>query len=110
MSAPGDELIVPDPLAVGATRPPIVRPFGVPFAYVIPCMVIPLVLVPLTWNPFWLLLIFPLTMLARSVAGRDHNRLRVWRLAYRSGAMFADRRSWQGDSYDPLGSAWRERR
>ena len=68
-----------------------------------PIVGLPIVLTAVTRNPFWLPVIAVLTVLGRWLVCRDHNRPRVLYLALMSGAMFADRRRWGGDSVDPLG-------
>ncbi len=103
MSAPEDESPVWDPLSVGATRPAVIRGLNVPFWFVLPIVGLPMIIVSITRNPFWLLMIVALTGLGRWLVSRDHNRPRVLYLALISGAMFADRRRWGGDSADPLG-------
>jgi type IV secretory pathway VirB3-like protein len=103
MAIPGDESVPWDALSVGATRPAVIRGLNVPFWFVLPIIGIPMIIVSVTRNPFWLLLIFALTLLGRWVVSRDHNRPRVLYLALISGASFADRRHWGGDSVDPLG-------
>ena len=103
MSAPENESVVWDPLSVGATRPAVIRGLNVPFWFVLPIVGLPMVIVSITRNPFWLLMIVALTGLGRWLVSRDHNRPRVLYLALISGAMFADRRRWGGDSADPLG-------
>ena len=101
--AGADESMPRDALSVGATRPAVIKGLNVPFWFVLPIIGIPMVIVAVTHNPFWLLLIFALTALGRVVVARDHNRPRVLFLALISGAMFADRRRWGGFSVDPLG-------
>ena len=92
-----------DALSVGATRPAVIKGLNVPFWFVLPIIGVPMVIVSVTRNPFWLLLIFALTAIGRWVVARDHNRPRVFYLALISGAMFADRQRWGGFSVDPLG-------
>ena len=103
MTGPGDEAVPWDPLSVGATRPAVIRGLNVPFWFILPIIGMPMVIVAVTGNPFWLLLIVALTALGRWIVARDHNRPRVLFLALISGALFADRRRWGGDSVDPLG-------
>src|SRR3984957_344211 len=103
MAAPEDESVLWDALSVGATRPAVIRGLNVPFWFVLPIIGLPMVIVAVTRNPIWLLLIIALTALGRWVVSRDHNRPRVLYLALISGALFADRRRWGGDSVDPLG-------
>jgi type IV secretory pathway VirB3-like protein len=103
MAAPSDESVPWDALSVGATRPAVIRGLNVPFWFVLPIIGLPMVIVAVTRNPIWLLLIIALTALGRWVVSRDHNRPRVLYLALISGALFADRRHWGGDSADPLG-------
>jgi len=93
-----------DSLSVGATRPAVIRAFGVPFWFILPIMVPPLLLMTVTGNPFWMGLILPLTALGRLLVARDHNRPRVLLLALTSGAMFGDRARWGGVTTDPLGT------
>jgi type IV secretory pathway VirB3-like protein len=45
----------------------------------------------------------PLTILARALVARDYNVPRVLLLWLLSGAAFADRSTWGGDSPDVLG-------
>ena len=91
-------------LSVGATRPAGIRAFGVPFWFILPIMVPPLLLMTVTGNPFWMGLALPLTGLGRLLVARDHNRPRVLMLAMLSGAMFGDRARWGGVTTDPLGT------
>ena len=107
MSAAEAESVPWDPLSVGATRPAVIRGLNVPFWFVLPIIGLPMIIVSITRNPFWLLLIVALTGLGRWLVSRDHNRPRVLYLALISGAMFADRRRWGGDSVDPLGEVRR---
>ena len=107
MASRGDESVPWDALSVGATRPAIIKGLNVPFWFVLPIIGVPMVIVAVTRNPFWLLLILALTALGRWVVARDHNRPRVLFLALISGALFADRRRWGGDSVDPLGEVCR---
>ena len=104
-----DESVPWDALSVGATRPAVIKGLNVPFWFVLPIVGVPLVLVAATRNPFWLLLIIAMTMIGRWIVARDHNRLRVMYLAFISGALFADRQRWGGDSADPLGGMRHER-
>lgn len=99
----GDEDVPWDSLSVGATRPAVLKGFNVPFWFILPILGIPMVVVFFTSNPAWLVLIALLTLLARWIVAKDHNKPRVIMLAFMSGAMFADRRRWGGDSVDPLG-------
>lgn len=92
-----------DALSVGATRPATIKALGIPYLFVLPVMGLPILLVVVTANPFWLLLIAVLTGFARLLVARDHNRLRVLRLAIQSGAAFGDRSRWGGVTADPLG-------
>lgn len=101
----GSEDLPWDGLSVGATRPAVIKGLNVPFWFVLPIIGTPMVLVSVTQNPFWLLMIVVLTALGRWIVSTDHNRPRVLRLALLSGAMFADRHRWGGDSVDVLGSA-----
>lgn len=94
-----------EPLSVGATRPPVVAVLNVPLGFLLPIVALPMALVMLTSNPFWLLLAFVLTVLVRWFVATDHNRPRVLWLAFLSGALWADRRQWGGASADPLGTA-----
>ena len=103
MAAPSDESVPWDALSVGATRPAVIRGLNVPFWFILPIIGLPMIIVSVTRNPFWLLMIVALTILGRWLVSRDHNRPRVLFLALISGAMFADRRRWGGDSVDPLG-------
>ena len=103
MQVQGSETVPWDGLSVGATRPAVIKGLNVPFWFVLPIVGLPMVLVSLTQNPFWLLLIVVLTALGRWIVATDHNRPRVMRLALLSGALFADRQRWGGDSVDPLG-------
>lgn len=96
-----------DGLSVGATRPAVIKAFGIPFWFILPIVGLPLVLVVLTSNPFWLVLILGLTALGRWLVATDHNRPRVLLLAILSGAMFGDRSRWGGVTTDPLGPAHR---
>ena len=105
MASPADENVVWDALSVGATRPATIKGFNVPFWFVLPIIGVPMVIVAVTRNPFWLLLILGLTALGRWIVARDHNRPRALFLGLISGAWFADRRRWGGDSVDPLGEA-----
>lgn len=99
----GDEDVPWDSLSVGATRPAMLKGFDVPFWFIVPILAIPMLVVLLTSNPMWLVLIPLLVLLARWLIARDHNRPRVIMLSFMSGAMFADRGRWGGDSVDPLG-------
>jgi type IV secretory pathway VirB3-like protein len=90
-----------DTLSVGATRPAMLK--GVPFAFIPIIFFGPVIVVFLTWNPAWLLLMVPLTILARALVARDYNMPRVLLLWLLSGAAFADRSAWGGDSPDVLG-------
>jgi len=103
MSAPESESVPWDALSVGATRPAVIKGLNVPFWFVLPIVGLPLLIVATTHNPFWLLLIIVLTVIGRWVVSRDHNRPRVMYLSLISGALFADRERWGGDSVDPLG-------
>ena len=103
MYGPDGEIVPWDALSVGATRPAVIKGLNVPFWFVLPIVGIPLVIMAVTRNPFWLLMIVALTVLGRWLVSRDHNRPRVLYLALISGAMFADRGRWGGDSVDPLG-------
>jgi len=103
MPAPEDETVLWDPLSVGATRPAVIRGLNVPFWFILPIIGLPMIIVSVTRNPFWLLMIVVLTGLGRCAVSRDHNQPRVLYLALISGALFADRRRWGGDSVDPLG-------
>ena len=105
MQPRGDEAVPWDGLSVGATRPAVIKGLNVPFWFVLPIVGLPMLIVSATQNPFWLLLIVVLTALGRWVVATDHNRPRVMRLALLSGALFADRRRWGGDTVDPLGGA-----
>ena len=105
MAPPSEETVPWDALSVGATRPAVIKALNVPFWFVLPIVGPPMVIVAITRNPFWLLLIAALTMLGRWIVARDHNRPRVLLLALISGAAFAERRRWGGDSVDPLGKA-----
>lgn len=102
--ASADEMVW-DALSVGATRPAVIRGLNVPFWFILPIIGLPMVIVSVTQNPFWLFLIIPLTAAGRWVVARDHNRPRVMFLTLISGAMFADRGRWGGYSVDPLGEA-----
>ena len=93
-----------DGLSVGATRPAVMKALGIPFWFILPVVGIPLILVLLTFNPFWLLLIAVLTGLSKWLVAADHNRPRVMLLALLSGATFGDRARWGGDTTDPLGT------
>lgn len=97
-----DEAMLWQPLSVGATRPAVIRGLNVPFWFVIPIVGVPMIIVSITQNPFWLLMILGLTLAGRWLVSHDHNRPRVLFLALISGAMFADRSRWGGDSVDPL--------
>jgi type IV secretory pathway VirB3-like protein len=103
MDGPGGESVPWDGLSVGATRPAVIKGLNVPFWFVLPIVGVPLVIMAVTRNPFWLLMIVALTVLGRWLVSRDHNRPRVLYLALIAGALFADRRRWGGDSLDPLG-------
>jgi type IV secretory pathway VirB3-like protein len=103
MPAPEDETVPWESLAVGATRPAVIRGLNVPFWFLIPVVGLPILLTAATHNPFWLVGIGGLTVLARWLVAGDHNRPRVLYLALMSGSMFADRRRWGGHSVDPLG-------
>jgi type IV secretory pathway VirB3-like protein len=103
MDGPGGENVPWDGLSVGATRPAVIKGLNVPFWFVLPIVGMPLVIMAMTRNPFWLLMIVALTVLGRWLVSRDHNRPRVLYLALISGALFADRGHWGGDSMDPLG-------
>jgi type IV secretory pathway VirB3-like protein len=103
MDGPGGESVPWDGLSVGATRPAVIKGLNVPFWFVLPIVGVPLVIMAMTRNPFWLLMIVALTVLGRWLVSRDHNRPRVLYLALIAGALFADRRRWGGDSVDPLG-------
>jgi type IV secretory pathway VirB3-like protein len=103
MSGLEAETVPWDGLSVGATRPAVIKGLNVPFWFVIPIVGFPLVIMAVTRNPFWLLMIVALTMLGRWLVSRDHNRPRVLYLALIAGALFADRGRWGGDSMDPLG-------
>jgi len=102
MSGSGEE-IPWDALSVGATRPAVIKGLNVPFWFILPIAGIPILFVAITHNPFWLVMILPLTALGRWIVARDHNRPRVLYLALISGALFADKRAWNGDSSDPHG-------
>jgi type IV secretory pathway VirB3-like protein len=91
-----------DSLSVGATRPAVIKGLNVPFWFVLPITLIPMLVVSITKNPLWLLLIVLLTLAGRLVVARDHNRPRVMFLALMSGSVFADRRRWGGVTTDPL--------
>ena len=79
------------------------RMFGVPFWFILPILGLPLALIFITRNPFWIVLVFVLAYAGRSWVSGDHNAPRVLFLSVLSGATFADR-SWRGsDSFDPLG-------
>lgn len=99
----GDETVLWDSLSVGATRPAVLKGFNVPFWFILPIVGLPMILVGITGNPLWLVSIAVLTLLGRWLVARDHNRPRVMFLSLISGAMFADRQRWGGDSVDPLG-------
>lgn len=101
--AGADEMVPWDALSVGATRPAVIKSLNVPFWFVLPIIGIPMIVVSITHNPFWLLLIVGLTAIGRWIVAHDHNRPRVLFLALISGALFADRRRWGGVSVDPLG-------
>lgn len=103
MDDPGGESVPWDGLSVGATRPAVIKGLNVPFWFVLPIVGVPLVIMAVTRNPFWLLMIVALTVLGRWLVSRDHNRPRVLYLALIAGALFADRGLWGGDSMDPLG-------
>jgi type IV secretory pathway VirB3-like protein len=103
MYRPDDEIVPWDALSVGATRPAVIKGLNVPFWFVLPIVGIPLVIMAVTRNPFWLLMIVALTALGRWFVSSDHNQPRVFYLALISGGMFADRGLWGGDSVDPLG-------
>jgi type IV secretory pathway VirB3-like protein len=103
MFGPGSESVPWDGLSVGATRPAVIKGLNVPFWFVLPIVGIPLIIMAVTRNPFWLLMIVALTVLGRWLVSRDHNRPRVLYLALIAGALFADRGRWGGDSVDPLG-------
>jgi len=103
MTGLDDERVPWDVLSVGATRPAVIKGFNVPFWFVLPIIGAPMAVVAATQNPFWLVLIPGLTAAGRWVVASDHNRPRVLFLALISGALFADRRRWGGDSVDPLG-------
>jgi type IV secretory pathway VirB3-like protein len=92
-----------DGLSVGATRPAMIKGLNVPFWFVLPIVGLPLIVMAMTRNPFWLLLIIALTVLGRWLVSHDHNQPRVLYLALISGALFAERARWGGDSADPLG-------
>jgi type IV secretory pathway VirB3-like protein len=102
MLASPRETVPWDGLAVGATRPAMMRGLNVPFWFIIPVVGLPIVFTAVTRDPFWLLGIVVLTVLGRWLVASDHNRPRVLVLALMSGAMFADRRRWGGYSVDPL--------
>jgi type IV secretory pathway VirB3-like protein len=93
-----------DVLSVGATRPAVISGLRVPFWFVLPIIGVPMVVVAVTRNPAWFVLIIILTVLGRWLVARDHNKPRVLWLSLISGAMFADRQRWGGDSIDPLGA------
>jgi type IV secretory pathway VirB3-like protein len=95
-----EERIEWDALSVGATRPAMLK--GVPFAFIPFIFFGPVIVVFLSWNPAWLLLMIPLTILARALVARDYNMPRVLLLWMLSGAAFADRSEWGGDSPDVL--------
>lgn len=101
----GGEEVPWDVLSVGATRPAVIRGLNVPFWFVLPIIGIPMVVVAISGNPFWLLLIVALTAFGRMIVATDHNRPRVLFLSLISGAMFGDRRRWGGISADPLGKS-----
>jgi type IV secretory pathway VirB3-like protein len=103
MYGPGGESVPWDGLSVGATRPAVIKGLNVPFWFVLPIVGIPLVIMAVTRNPFWLLMIVALTVLGRWLVSVDHNQPRVLYLALIAGALFADRGRWGGDSVDPLG-------
>lgn len=103
MASRDDEVMHWDKLSVGATRPAMQKGLNVPFWFLIPILIVPAIVVAITRNPFWLVLILALTLLGRWIVATDHNRPRVLWLSLISGAMFADRQRWGGDSADPLG-------
>ncbi len=102
MLDPREESVSWDMLSVGATRPAVIKGLNVPFWFVLPIVGVPLVFVVLTRNPLWLGLIAGLTVFARWLVARDHNRPRILLLCFLSGAAFADRGAWGGDSVDPF--------
>jgi type IV secretory pathway VirB3-like protein len=104
MPTPPRETVPWDGLAVGATRPAMMRGLNIPFWFIIPVIGLPIVFTAVTHDPFWLLGIVVLTLLGRWLVASDHNRPRVLYLSLISGAMFADRRRWGGYSVDPLGA------
>lgn len=92
-----------DKIAVGATRPSVVKYFDIPMGFLPVVMIPPLVIGWITFNPFWLLVGWPaLVLICRRVVKNDHNRPRVLWLAFISGAMFAERAAWGGRTVDPL--------
>jgi type IV secretion system protein VirB3 len=100
MSSDMDDRLQWDALSVGATRPAMLK--GVPFAFIPIIFFGPVIVVFLTWNPVWLLLMVPLTIAARALVARDHNMPRVLLLWLLSGTAFADRSEWGGESPRPL--------
>lgn len=106
MANPDHARIPWHPLAVGATRPALVKGFLVPAPYLLGILVPPFIMMMITVNVAWLLLMLPLTRAMRDLAGRDHNHPRVLWLSFRSGALLARREApWHGDTRDPLQSA-----
>ena len=103
MTNRGSEDVPWDVLSVGITRPAVIKGFNIPFWFILPITGVPALLVVVTSNPLWLMLMAPLTGFGRWLVSRDHNRPRVLLLALLSGSMFADRERWGGDSIDPLG-------
>jgi len=92
-----------DPIAVGATRPAVVKYFDIPLGFLLPVLIIPFIISYVTFNPLWIIVGIPaLTKAVRILVKNDHNRPRALWLAFASGAMFAERGTWGGHTTDPL--------
>jgi type IV secretory pathway VirB3-like protein len=92
-----------DELAVGATRPSVIRGLNVPYWFVIPVIGVPFLITAVSGNPFWLVAIVPMAALVQWLVATDHNRPRILMLALLSGSLFGERRRWGGVSADPFG-------
>lgn len=92
-----------DPIAVGATRPSVVKGLDIPLGFLPVALVPPFIVAWVTFNPFWLFAIAGMILVIRRVVKNDHNRPRVLWLRFMSGAMFAPRDAlWGGQTTDPL--------
>lgn len=101
MAAPNDETLPFDRIAVAETRPTL--PFGMPWIWMLASLFGPPLLVLATFaagdpNPWWLMLVPVLGFVGRLSVARDPHRPRILRLWLMSGAAFADRSRYGGDS------------